>query len=72
MICSREHTCRENEKTELISYFIFPAEQLHTPGVHICPDISFAYTVKKSVDFTVKYLASGCQFFNRYFYGRLP
>ena len=30
------------------------------------------YTVKKSVDFTVKYLASGCQFFNRYFYGRLP
>ena len=30
------------------------------------------YTVKKSVDFTVKYLASGCQFFYRYFYGRLP
>ena len=27
---------------------------------------------KKSVDFTVKYLASGCQFFYRYFYGRLP
>ena len=25
----------------------------------------------KSVDFTVKYLASGCQFFYRYFYGRL-
>ena len=29
------------------------------------------YTVKKSVDFTVKYLESGCQFFYRYFYGRL-
>ena len=27
---------------------------------------------KKSVDFTVKYKASGCQFFYRYFYGRLP
>ena len=27
---------------------------------------------KKSVDFTVKYLASRCQFFYRYFYGRLP
>ena len=27
---------------------------------------------KKSADFTVKYLASGCQFFYRYFYGRLP
>ena len=27
---------------------------------------------KKPVDFTVKYLASGCQFFYRYFYGRLP
>ena len=26
----------------------------------------------KSVDFTVKYLASGCQFFYFYFYGRLP
>ena len=30
------------------------------------------HTVKKSVDFTVKYLASGCHFFYRYFYGRLP
>ena len=30
------------------------------------------YTVKKSVDFTVNYLASGCQFFYRYFNGRLP
>ena len=29
-------------------------------------------TVKKSVDFTVKYLAFGYQFFYRYFYGRLP
>ena len=28
--------------------------------------------VKKSVALTVKYLASGCQFFYRYFYGRLP
>ena len=27
---------------------------------------------KKYVDFTAKYLASGCQFFYRYFYGRLP
>ena len=27
MICSREYNCMENEKTELISYFIFPAEQ---------------------------------------------
>ena len=27
---------------------------------------------KKSVDFKVQYLASGCQFFYRYFYGRLP
>ena len=27
---------------------------------------------KKSIDFTVKYLASGCQFCYRYFYGRLP
>ena len=27
---------------------------------------------KKSIDFTVNYLASGCQFFYRYFYGRLP
>ena len=27
---------------------------------------------KKIVDFTVKYMASGCQFFYRYFYGRLP
>ena len=26
---------------------------------------------KKSVDFMEKYLASGCQFFYRYFYGRL-
>ena len=32
----------------------------------------WSHTVKKSVHFTVKYLASGCQFFNRYFYGRLP
>ena len=30
------------------------------------------YTVKKSVDFTVKYLASGCQFTYRYSYVRLP
>ena len=32
------------------------------------------YTVKKSVDFTVKYQASayGCQFFYRYFNVRLP
>ena len=35
-------------------------------------DICNQYTVKKSVDVTVKYLASGCQFFYRYFYGRLP
>ena len=27
MICSREHNCTENEKTELISYFIFPAKR---------------------------------------------
>ena len=27
---------------------------------------------RKSVDFTVKYLAPGCQFFYRYLYGRLP
>ena len=32
----------------------------------------YMYNVKKSVDFTVKYLASGSQFFYRYFYGRLP
>ena len=31
-----------NEKTELISYFVFPAERLHRSGVHFCPDISFA------------------------------
>ena len=29
------------------------------------------YTVKKSVDFTAKYLLSSCHFFYRYFYGRL-
>ena len=35
--------------------------------------VSLSYIVKKkSVDFTVKYLTSGCQFFYRYFYGRLP
>ena len=33
---------------------------------------SSSNTVKKSEDFTVKYLASDCQFFYRYFYGRLP
>ena len=32
----------------------------------------YNYTVKKSVGFTAKYLASGCKFFYRYFYGRLP
>ena len=30
------------------------------------------YTVKKSIDFTVKYVGSGCQLFYRSFYGRLP
>ena len=30
------------------------------------------YTVKNPVDFTVKYLVSGCQSFSRYFYRRLP
>ena len=34
--------------------------------------VSIVVHCKKSVDFTVKYLASGCQFFYRYFYGRLP
>ena len=35
---------------------------------HIFPQFVFnTYTVKKSVDFTVKYLESGCQFFYRYF-----
>ena len=34
--------------------------------------IALAVHCKKSVDFTVKYLASDCQFFYRYFYGRLP
>ena len=32
---------------------------------------SIQYTVK-NVDFTVIFLASGCQFFYRYLYGRLP
>ena len=27
MICSREYDCTETEKTELISYFVFPAER---------------------------------------------
>ena len=31
-----------------------------------------ATLLKKSVDFTVKYLASGCQFFYHYFYGCVP
>ena len=31
-----------------------------------------SYTVKKSVDFTVKYIASVCQFIYRYFYGPPP
>ena len=30
-----------------------------------------SYTVKTSVDFTVKYLATSCQSISRYFYGRL-
>ena len=40
-----------------------------TVGVIICEvalNVVVKVTVKKSVDFTVKYLASGC----RYFYGR--
>ena len=41
-------------------------------GLYQADACSTAYTVKKSVDFTVKYLASGCQFFYRYYYGRLP
>ena len=27
MTCLREYNCYENEKTEVISYFIFPAER---------------------------------------------
>ena len=42
MIRPREHNCRANEKTELISYFIFAAERLNATGVHFYPDISFA------------------------------
>ena len=30
-----------------------------------------SYTVKKSVDFTVKYLATSCRSISRYFYWRL-
>ena len=33
--------------------------------------ISTPYTVKKSLDFTVKYLATSCLFISRYFYRRL-
>ena len=46
-----------------------------TIGVIICEvalNVVVKVHCKKSVDFTVKYLASGCQFFYRYFYGRLP
>ena len=32
MKCSSEYNCTENEKTELIHYFILPAERLHTPA----------------------------------------
>ena len=38
----------------------------------MCAAVVVFVHCKKSVDCTVKYLASGCKFFYRYFNGRLP
>ena len=48
--------------------FIFSQISYQDKGVLIS---TYFYTVK-NVDIKVKYLASGCQFFYRYVYGRLP
>ena len=55
-------------KTQIVKKIKYEMAEISETGIRLV----HIHCKKHSVDFTVKYMASGCQFFYHYFYGHLP